>query len=182
MDIFRQLWSQQEKKNPKLKNKKAMIIKRFFELNKTNPALAAVIATLVLISLIAGLAFLFYYQKWSFIFFAVIIGVIAGALLGYYFQNNLPNGVKFGIIGGFGGMGLDLAATAADKNPATAINTFGSFLSRLSYNIFSISNPEMEAAINKSISVGLWTAIAVIFIVLFFNKLFNKTPEPNPNQ
>ncbi len=114
---------------------------------------------------------------------AIVFGVLVGLFGGYLMQTKIPSGMKFGTIGLFGGMGLDLAASFNNQEETlNAVNSVSSFLGNLATRSTAIPKDSPEAieylaTAERLISTGLWVTIGVLFLVLIVASFVNRSDQ-----
>jgi len=150
---------------------------------KTKPKIRFVKPLYMALGLIIFLFILTYiFNAFSFLswtLYSIILGVIAGVPGSYLIQQRMGDRFKFGTIGAFGGMGLDLGAALTDEN---VNHTFIHAVSVIITRFVSMIHPKNEDADFKLVAVpkiedwvmiGIWSFIGFVALVLLFSLIID---------
>lgn len=145
---------------------------------KENQAIQAVLTAIIVIIFIFLILVILETLNAPSRYYSIIFGIIFGLLCGYLLQTKISQTFKFGTVGIFGGMGLDLLANNISQEKThktvTAINSLGGMITNIVNNSFSDGAVE---SLEKDITRGLWVSILVIALVLICAQFFRTRVE-----
>jgi len=148
--------------------------------NPTNRFLKPLYFALGFILLLVALTYLFNtFSFLSWTLYSIILGVIAGVPGSYLIQQKMADKYKFGTIGAFGGMGLDLGAALTEDN---VNHTFIHAVSVTMTRFISMIHPKRSDSdfqsivvphIENSVMIGIWSFIGLVGLVILFSLIFD---------
>lgn len=171
------------------RRKKLTFVSYFDEKFKERPALKPVFAALFLIIILVLITGIFksltWESKWT--YYAITMGTFTGLLVGYSLLTKISDSWRFGTVGAFSGLGLDLAAGVngeSGQQTVNLVNAISSLIGGVVVGLFVKSDSATDGKIEdfaKSITdpleIGIWTLIAVVGIVFLMNKILTNPLE-----
>lgn len=171
------------------RRKKKSVLDNFKKLVESKPALKPVFASIALILSVFLLTVFFrsldWPSKWT--YYSITLGILVGLVVGYSLLSKISDNWKFGTVGAFSGLGLDLASAstasaALNSNPGThtvnLVNSISAMIGNIAIGLLNKEELKANAQVAiDHIAIGIWTMILVIGVVFLMDKVIGRKVE-----